>query len=62
MSPRSSQQVREDLAAERDELAEAVGELRDETANLVNKVKAKLPLVAAVAIVLGLVVVLAKRR
>jgi hypothetical protein len=62
MSPRSSKQVKEELAAERGELAEAVDELRDETENLVNKVKAKLPLVAAAAIALGVAVVLVKRR
>jgi hypothetical protein len=62
MSPRSSREVKEELVAERGELAEAVDELRDETANLVNKVKTKLPLVAALAIALGLAVVLAKRR
>jgi len=55
---RTPEQVRADIEAEREQLADAVEELRgslDEATNITGKLKAKLPLVAGAAASAGFV-------
>jgi len=56
--PRTPEQIRSELSAERDQLAGAVDQLRDElgeAANIGAKLQSKLPLVAAGAASVGFV-------
>jgi len=58
---RTQEQIRDEIEAEREQLAGAVAQLRAET-NVADKLKPKLPLVAAGAAALGLLRLLARRR
>jgi len=58
MSARTDQDVRREIEAERERLAQAVGSLRDgvgEATDVAGKLKSKLPLVAAGALAAGFV-------
>jgi hypothetical protein len=54
MAQRTADEVRADIASERDQLAHAVEELREAT-DFTEKLKAKLPLAAAGAATIGFV-------
>jgi hypothetical protein len=58
MSTRTDEDVRREIEAERERLAQAVGSLRDgvgEATDVAGKLKSKLPLVAAGALAAGFV-------
>lgn len=58
---RSQEEIRGEIEAEREQLAGAVKQLREES-NVAAKLKPKLPFVAAGAVSLGLLRLLARRR
>jgi hypothetical protein len=59
---RQFEEVRRELAGEREELSHDVQSLKGEAGRLAGRLRAKLPLIAAVGAALGAVAALARRR